>query len=82
MNYTSDYDSPLGKLLLACDDEGLTLVSFVGAGEQEGRGHSFIDEAKRWLDVYFAGRVPDFVPPLNPLGTEFQCRVWEVLRAE
>ncbi|MBQ7155449.1 MAG: methylated-DNA--[Synergistaceae bacterium] len=77
---TGEYDSPLGKILLACDDEGLTLLSFVGAGEQEGRGHSVIDEAKRWLDVYFAGGVPDFVLPLNPSGTEFQRRVWEALR--
>lgn len=80
MNYTSNYDSPLGKILLACDDEGLTLVSFVGSEGKEGGGHSLIDEAKRWLDVYFAGGVPDFVPTLNPSGTEFQRRVWEVLR--
>ena len=30
MHYTSEYDSPLGKILLACDDVGLTGVWFEG----------------------------------------------------
>ena len=29
--------------------------------------------------MYFAGGVPDFTLPLNPSGTEFQRKVWEVL---
>ena len=84
MVYTSDYDSPPGKILLACDDEGLTELWFYGQkyfSVLDGRAYErpAIIEAKRWLDVYFAGRVPDFMPPLNPSGTEFQRRVWEVL---
>ena len=30
MHYTSQYPSPLGELLLAADDDGLTGVWFVG----------------------------------------------------
>ena len=34
----------------------------------------------RWLDIYFDGRIPDFTPPLQPLGTPFRRAVWEILR--
>lgn len=33
----------------------------------------------RWLDVYFAGWVPDFTPPLALRGTPFREAVWEIL---
>ena len=33
----------------------------------------------RWLDVYFAGGVPDFTPPLALRGTPFREAVWEIL---
>lgn len=36
-------------------------------------------DAKRWLDIYFAGKEPDFDLPLNPTGTDFQKRVWRIL---
>lgn len=37
-------------------------------------------EAKRWLDIYFSGEEPDFIPPLGPEGTPFRRAVWEILR--
>lgn len=36
-------------------------------------------EAKRWLDIYFTGKEPDFLPPLHPTGSEFRKAVWEIL---
>ena len=36
-------------------------------------------EAKRWLDIYFAGKEPDFLPPLHPTGSAFRQSVWEIL---
>jgi len=36
-------------------------------------------EAKRWLDIYFSGREPDFTPPLHPVGSAFQQAVWALL---
>lgn len=38
-------------------------------------------EAKRWLDIYFSGKEPDFSVPLHFTGTEFQNEVWELLLA-
>ena len=38
------------------------------------------DETRRWLDLYIAaGEKPDSIPPLAPLGTPFQQRVWKIL---
>ena len=36
------------------------------------RNDSVIEQTCRWLDIYFSGREPDFLPPLSPQGTPFQ----------
>ena len=38
-----------------------------------------LSEAERWLDLYFAGKKPDFDLPINLSGTEFQKKVWKIL---
>ena len=38
-----------------------------------------LSETIRWLDVYFSGRDPGFLPKLRPVGTMFQHAVWEKL---
>ena len=37
------------------------------------------DEAMRWLDIYFSGQKPDFLPKLHLIGTDFQREVWDIL---
>ena len=32
-----------------------------------------------WLDCYFSGQKPDFLPPVRLEGSEFRRRVWEEL---
>lgn len=76
MNAVSTYQSPLGELLLAADEEGLTGMWFqgqkyfaAGLGEEtESRGLPVFEEAKRWLDLYFQGKQPDFFPALPYAG--------------
>ena len=89
MQYISHYASPLGSMLLAADDAGLTGLWFEGQkhfargldGAHEERTLPLLDEAKRWLDQYFSGREPDFTPSLHLLGTAFEREVWAILRA-
>ncbi len=38
-----------------------------------------MNETKRWLDAYFSGRIPDFVPRLDLRGTPFRIQVCENL---
>lgn len=40
-----------------------------------------LEDAKRWLDEYFAGVEPDFMPHIHLSGTAFQLEVWEELRS-
>ena len=37
------------------------------------------DDTKRWLDIYFEGKEPDFTPKLCPEGSEFRQQVWQEL---
>jgi methylated-DNA-[protein]-cysteine S-methyltransferase len=87
MKYTHHYDSPLGGITLASDGEALTGLWFdcqqyYGAGllpEASSADLPIFAETVRWLDIYFSGREPDFTPPLQPQGTPFQMRVWNIL---
>ena len=87
MIYTQHYESPLGGILLAADETGLTGLWFYGekyyadnlAAEHEARDTQALGAAKRWLDVYFAGKEPDFLPPLHPIGSAFRKEVWQLL---
>ncbi|MCC8156270.1 MAG: methylated-DNA--[protein]-cysteine S-methyltransferase [Oscillospiraceae bacterium] len=89
MQYTSRYRSPIGDILLAADDVGLTGLWFEGQKyfalhldqEHEEREIPLFTEVKRWLDVYFAGREPEFDVPLHLMGSEFQNAVWKILCA-
>lgn len=87
MIYTSKYTSPLGGILLAADEVGLRGLWFDGQkyfardlpDERTERETTVLSEAKRWLDLYFGGQEPDFLPPLHPVGTPFRQTVWEIL---
>lgn len=87
MTYIQHYDSPLGGILLAADEIGLTGLWFEGqkyfardlSDERIEQETPVLAEARRWLDIYFTGKEPDFTPPLHPTGSEFRKAVWEIL---
>jgi len=87
MQYKSKYKSPLGNILLAADDMGLTGLWFEGQKyfarhlnkESEEKEQPVFIDAKKWLDIYFSGKEPDFKLPIHFIGTEFQKEVWEIL---
>ena len=84
MVFTQRYASPLGGLLLAADEQGLIGLWFDGARHfaanlpeaREEKRTPILDEAARWLDDYFSGGQPDFIPPLHLIGSAFRLRVW------
>ena len=79
MIYTDTYDSPLGKIFLAGNEAGLISLSFT-QNFSGNTSSNVLDTAKKWLDVYFSGNIPDFTPALAIKGTTFQLRVWERVR--
>lgn len=83
------YGTPAGfdDLCLGSDGEALTGVWFEGTrggvGERVGeeRWVPVFGEACRWLDGYFAGRPPEWVPELRLVGaTAFRREVSEEMR--
>ena len=87
MQRTRRWASPLGEILLAADDEGLTGLWSEGqrrfarglAPDREESSSPILDDAVRWLEAYFAGRDPGPPPPLHMTGTAFQLEVWRML---
>lgn len=87
MTYTYKYASPLGDILLAANDAGLTGLWFYGAryfaeGMEDERREELtpvLEQTVRWLDIYFSGSEPCFTPPLELHGSDFRRRVWAQL---
>ena len=82
------YDSPLGTLTIAAENDALTTLvieeqkyaEFHLAGVGRELETPMLQEAKTWLDRYFAGQRPDLTElPLAPKGTVFQRCVWQEL---
>ena len=88
MRYSTTYISPLGTLFLESDETHL-----IGLRNNYWRQHSktplpsfpdgstltCMQQAKNWLDIYFSGQKPDFIPPLSLCGSDFQKQVWQLL---
>ncbi len=130
--YTAQYDSPLGKITLACNEDAIiglwfndqkhfgatlpaeenpTAVAPNGHPLLAPKGnpllasdvhplltwdrhpllvpkgnpllasdvHSVLEDARRWLDLYFSGQNPDFLPPLRYGSTPFRKAVCDIL---
>jgi methylated-DNA-[protein]-cysteine S-methyltransferase len=89
MTYTTYYETPLGRLLLGSDGDGLTGAWF------EGQKHfgATLDGARTqcpdlplfttirgWFDAYFTARDPPVEDlPLAPKGGAFRQAVWRLL---
>ena len=86
-NYVSRYVSPLGCITLASD--GKFLVGLWLEGQEDGRESlksspmekelPVFVQTKKWLDLYFAGEEPKFVPPLKLCDSPFRKRVQEIM---
>ena len=88
MQYTAKYQSPVGEILLAADEIGLTGLWFDGEKfyadsldpEHEEKELPVFEAVRKWLDIYFSGKEPDFMPPIHMIGSPFRLSVWELLR--
>lgn len=90
MDYIAHYRSPLGDMLMASDGDALVGLWFDGqqhfaetldAETVERPDLPVFARVRQWLDLFFGGEMPDFVPPLQLRGSDFQKRVWRALLA-
>lgn len=85
MEYVFEYKSPIGSIIITSDETEITGLRFKGELEAEVlsdkryKETSAIKEGKKWLDIYFSGKNPGYIPAINPKGTEFQKLVWKLL---
>lgn len=90
------FDSPHGTMLAVADEDALYMLEFTvrknldlqmrRLAKKTGRailpGRTGItDQIKAELAAYFAGDLTGFETPVALLGTAFQTRTWEALRA-
>ena len=86
--YTMTYASPVGLLTIAGDNDGITGLwienqKYFGgepSGETQGNMPPVFEKTRKWLDLYFLGKEPDFMVPLHAKGSAFRESVWEILR--
>ena len=88
MYFSTDYMSPIGKILIVSDGEAICAVWFYG---QKHFLASIRDEVikkddlpifekvKLWFDNYFKGFNPEINFRLEPMGSEFRLKVWKIL---
>jgi methylated-DNA-[protein]-cysteine S-methyltransferase len=83
MNYAYSYETSIGKIVICENGTEITHLSFEGEAYPSDSQISetpLLSEAGRQLTEYLEGKRSTFELPLSPEGTEFQKKVWNVLR--
>lgn len=90
MLYIHHYQSPLGGMTMSYNGKALTGLWFDCQKQNscfpEKEHEDLVDtadhvikETEKWLNTYFRGIEPNFMPPILFDGTEFQETVWNIL---
>ena len=88
MYYSTNYESPLGEMLIVSDGETICGVWFYGQKHFKSTviGKTIHDDdlsifkkAKQWFEDYFNGKNPQINFQLKPEGSKFRQKVWKIL---
>ncbi|WP_291964144.1 methylated-DNA--[protein]-cysteine S-methyltransferase [Caloramator sp.] len=77
--YISFYDSPIGLIKIAANEEAIVALDFVYKRSKENE-NDVIRQCKIQLDEYFKGIRKEFDVNIEVNGTEFQKMVWQELK--
>lgn len=87
--YSSNYNSPVGTLLILCDDNSLCglykldqkhYLNNINDEIIPDDNNTIILKVKNWLDDYFSKKKPSITNiPLNPFGNKFRKIIWSIL---
>lgn len=84
--YYTNYNSPLGNIILTANDDGLTALSFSDAENALNIDSRYLEKPEYFKEVslqlsqYFTHQRETFNLPLAPKGTPFQQQVWQALQ--
>lgn len=75
------YSSIIGDIFLFSDGTFLTGISYTLDRHQDYKEekHRSFKETIKWLDIYFGGKNPDFMPKLKYKTTPFKEEIWNIL---
>lgn len=80
---TRTVDSPLGVLRLRASEDGVREIAFGAKPGERSEGtpasERHLEQLAAELGEYFNGGRRSFDVPLDPVGTDFQRRVWSAL---
>lgn len=80
MNAIAYLESPVGIVRIVVSNTALTDVIFVEEKTNDTTEETpLLVEAKQQLLAYFNGEIQVFTVPIEPVGTDFQKRVWNEL---
>ena len=85
MYYSTDYNSPIGKMLIASDGEAICGAWFYGQKHFPSTDFIVNDDlaifkkATGWLEDYFNGKNPKVDFKIKAQGSQFRQRVWKIL---
>ncbi len=88
MQYSTNYESPLGEMMIVSDGESIKGIWFGGQKHFKSTADdelilcddlAIFNKVKQWLDDYFDGLNPIIDFRLNPDGTDFAKKVWKIL---
>ena len=89
MIYKTNYQSPIGNILLASDGKNLVglwiekqkyFASSLNTEMVENSDLKVFQDTKNWLERYFSNKQPEITElPLAPAGSDFRKAVWEIL---
>jgi methylated-DNA-[protein]-cysteine S-methyltransferase len=74
------YTSPVGTLVIESQNEKITIVNFNRASKLEENSTPVIEQCISQLEEYFFQGRKFFDLELDPLGSEFQRKVWNELQ--
>ncbi|MBQ3367856.1 methylated-DNA--[bacterium] len=91
MTFTKIYRTPNGfdDMVMSSDGEVLTGLRFINKQDQskqtmdrEEKDLSVFSDTKKWLDIYFSGRQPDFIPAYRiDRFTPFRKKVSDIMQS-
>lgn len=87
MSYIFHYASPVGKITMYEHEgmlsglylEGQNISHKINSENITQKNIPIFESTSKWLDIYFSGHAPDFIPDLYLSSTAFRMDVWKLL---
>ncbi len=81
LNYKGFLKTPIGIIEIRATEEKITMIQFVDCIDEKENLNIVIKNCISQLDEYFKGKRKEFDIPVEIRGTDFQLRVWQIVKS-